>query len=1327
MVRFDWNKFKVVNRDYQKAFEELCYHLFCRKFKLFEGITTYHNQPGIESEPIKIKSKYCGFQAKFFEHNINSSQIEKSIKTALRTYPNLKLIYIYLNTKPGRNNQYQAKINLIGQTKKCEIKWVMPSQIESQLLENLDLAETYFQIGGIEGFLGNCLDKKQVSQVKANEYLDLSYKSSSKLKRYSDLKKATSGSKIICLKGGAGSGKSLLMTKLSLDLQPNLNQISRKMIIPVFIKLRNCHSRNLDEYIFFIKQKYNIQTSNSYDYIYLFDGLDELNEEKCEEILNDLYGLRGEKSTKCIIISSRESSSNLILLEKIMGKITHFKINPLNYKDIKKYFNKKAVLEKKNLLKQYDSNSLKNISDTLLLNLFWREIENVNPDNLDVILFEKNIESILSDKDHISNLTKLNLLNPKDVKIISANREISWYMSNKSLFSISLGEVQKITSGLHPKLLYTDLNNIINYNTTCFFTNSQDNLQYNHRRYQEFFYLLKLQSELETDFSVLRKSHILINFEFMRTLFFPYLKKYYFESGDITNYLRIKSLESYFIDHWSGEGGEYLIDRIDEIAEFLANMNKEEFNFQISVDNPLMIKNIIENMNNLTYDVITVFYIKGKKEYADYLLQKIKDQIKTLEVNNSEGNGDYRKRDLFKKKNKMTWHNHFRISIYRDTPLSKLLDEIRKKEKRFESNSTIYNDFFSAVFDLKKDCLLEVFNHLEDKEIHIFLEVLARIRYIHLLFDSVELKTKVQDYLDKDVSINESDILILFYHSLLNVPINNISTIKPKLEEKINKIKEERSMIINRYSNHLVNYCRLSFILNRTYGDDYLDILDAYSSLFANHMKLLNNEITLRKLIYDFNNLSMIDSRYQAYFKKEMSNIIGECFLFSKKEDNLVILRNTLFNNEHLDKFTFYLYVFERDKACAKSIIDENDLHQISIMINEYDDYNDILENNLKLANLYLLFDFNIAITNFKLGLSNSLIRYGWRKDYFLNYLVDSLQLLIDNNYFGQKEIYQISDKILSLSSEVLKHIDGKGTKWAPYELIKNISDFDIAMAEQLLSDYLDIVFKDDVLCYILANKAKASYSFEEIQDQLVEIRPRYLYQGEIDKSYHIYRFKVFFELAKNESYGDEKQSEFFQKAFNEIGKLDKDPSASHYEKADLEDSLEEYKSLCKKYGKKNNLQIQKEKTKNERDKEIGVKKENIIKKLKGSKKSNFKDIFEEITKHTHIISDEDCLHLLIEKSLKINNDIELILEYLESRWYAKLYPYDENSKYDFLLVKQIFNNPRAKRLFLKRSINSDRLISYPALLKIFALLNNKKLTRRTFYDYLYFCDFLIN
>ena len=69
LSKINWNRFKLKNEDYRKAFEELSYFLFCRKFSISEGIRADYNQTGLETYPIfNPKDKeWVGFQAKFFD------------------------------------------------------------------------------------------------------------------------------------------------------------------------------------------------------------------------------------------------------------------------------------------------------------------------------------------------------------------------------------------------------------------------------------------------------------------------------------------------------------------------------------------------------------------------------------------------------------------------------------------------------------------------------------------------------------------------------------------------------------------------------------------------------------------------------------------------------------------------------------------------------------------------------------------------------------------------------------------------------------------------------------------------------------------------------------------------------------------------------------------------------------------------------------------------------------------------------------------------------------------------------------------------------------
>jgi hypothetical protein len=66
LQKINWNSFKIKNENSSLVFEELCYHLFCRKYKQAEGIRIDYNQKGIETYPIKKGEEFIGFQAKFF-------------------------------------------------------------------------------------------------------------------------------------------------------------------------------------------------------------------------------------------------------------------------------------------------------------------------------------------------------------------------------------------------------------------------------------------------------------------------------------------------------------------------------------------------------------------------------------------------------------------------------------------------------------------------------------------------------------------------------------------------------------------------------------------------------------------------------------------------------------------------------------------------------------------------------------------------------------------------------------------------------------------------------------------------------------------------------------------------------------------------------------------------------------------------------------------------------------------------------------------------------------------------------------------------------------
>ena len=49
MYKINWNVFKIKNENPTKAFEDLCYHLFCRKHNFFDGVPADFNQAGLDT------------------------------------------------------------------------------------------------------------------------------------------------------------------------------------------------------------------------------------------------------------------------------------------------------------------------------------------------------------------------------------------------------------------------------------------------------------------------------------------------------------------------------------------------------------------------------------------------------------------------------------------------------------------------------------------------------------------------------------------------------------------------------------------------------------------------------------------------------------------------------------------------------------------------------------------------------------------------------------------------------------------------------------------------------------------------------------------------------------------------------------------------------------------------------------------------------------------------------------------------------------------------------------------------------------------------------
>lgn len=102
-----WEQFITRNnyaRGVRYKFEDLCRQLFSYEFLSRNNVNRYvhsnPNNPGIESEPIldEVNNRYIGYQAKFFDNDVDYSQIKESAKKAVKYYKGkLDIIYLFCN------------------------------------------------------------------------------------------------------------------------------------------------------------------------------------------------------------------------------------------------------------------------------------------------------------------------------------------------------------------------------------------------------------------------------------------------------------------------------------------------------------------------------------------------------------------------------------------------------------------------------------------------------------------------------------------------------------------------------------------------------------------------------------------------------------------------------------------------------------------------------------------------------------------------------------------------------------------------------------------------------------------------------------------------------------------------------------------------------------------------------------------------------------------------------------------------------------------------------------------------------------------------------
>ena len=222
----NWKEFESKQGErLQKAFEDLTYHLFCYEFNDGKGIHRYHNQKGLETNPIKHDENCIGFQTKVYDVPLyrRKTELIRCIDDAKEIYPKLTKLVFYIYRECGQSSKknqnksdYIQDIEDYGSEKGIEIVWRGKSEIEHMFLEheNILLYYIFFKddFNGIET-LEYFIEK---SENKTRPDLKNKYY---KIKEIHDkLVKTIRNNRIVAITGNQTIGKTRLSIEVAKEL-----------------------------------------------------------------------------------------------------------------------------------------------------------------------------------------------------------------------------------------------------------------------------------------------------------------------------------------------------------------------------------------------------------------------------------------------------------------------------------------------------------------------------------------------------------------------------------------------------------------------------------------------------------------------------------------------------------------------------------------------------------------------------------------------------------------------------------------------------------------------------------------------------------------------------------------------------------------------------------------------------------------------------------------------------------------------------------------------------------------------------------------------------
>ena len=224
-----WDSFIGKNSDdKRRAFEALARFLFREKFHLDDSLPYYKNHPGNETDTVEVDEEVVGFQAKYFEGEIDAKQIKKSVEKAILYNSKQTKIIIYTNKEFGNppkgkeKTKGQQDIEEFALNAHLKIEWMFGDNVLDLVTKNELAYHIFFDLNSDLWYLpkhigtANLLYSKTIVDKFLIEDSDCSVDRTEYINRINEI--ISNGNNCILI-GDSGSGKSVIAKKYFLAHQ----------------------------------------------------------------------------------------------------------------------------------------------------------------------------------------------------------------------------------------------------------------------------------------------------------------------------------------------------------------------------------------------------------------------------------------------------------------------------------------------------------------------------------------------------------------------------------------------------------------------------------------------------------------------------------------------------------------------------------------------------------------------------------------------------------------------------------------------------------------------------------------------------------------------------------------------------------------------------------------------------------------------------------------------------------------------------------------------------------------------------------------------------